>query len=194
MGRAENRKNKNKNSNINNNNKVIEKKVESTEYDQVSLLIKIIIGLSLIITGTYLILCIFVTKEISLFNNNNNIETEAQINYSKILASETFSQLPTEYYVVIYDFTSTDSDLIDYTLANTLFVTPYYYVNSIDEFNSKFIGDEEAISNPNASNFEELTIIGPTLIRISNGINVDYIEGIDEIIEYLENLAPSSDD
>lgn len=195
MGRVEKRKN---NQTKEHKNVVVnEKVVEPTEYDQVTLLIKIIIGLAVIILVTYLILGIFVTKEIS-FSNKSEVEAEVQINYSKILASDIFEQKPSDYYVIVYDFSSSDSDLINYTLSTTLLVTPYYYVNSIDEFNAKFIIKDEdledVISNPSANSYSELKISGPTLIKISNGENVGYVEGTDEIIEYLENLAPTSDD
>lgn len=194
MGRKENRKN-----NTTKVSKVVEKQEkltldgqhDSNDYEQLTLLIKIVIILIIIIFASYVFLGIFVTKEINfdnLFGNNDNIEQEVVINYSHILAGSIFDQAPTDYYVIAYDFTSEESDLISYKLGQTLLVTPYYYVNNVDLFNAKYVSLES--SNKAAQKESDLLINGATLIRVQNGKNILYLEGKDAIVDYLDNLKP----
>ena len=51
--------------------------------------------------------------------------------------------------------------------------------------NSSVISDN---SNNKASNSNELRINGITLIKIENGKNIEYIEGISEVTSYLSKL------
>ena len=57
-----------------------------------------------------------------------------------------------------------------------------YSVDMSEGFNKKYVSENSNTSPENAS---ELAIDGPTLIKIVDGSCVDYIEGTDAIIDYL---------
>ena len=181
MGRKEIRKNKEKKQ-----EKVTT--IETNDYDQISSLIRIVIILAIIFTGSYIFIGVFVTKEIDFSKMFTNVDSkeEVTINYSEILGSEIFTQKPKEYYVIAYDFEKPEVDVINYVLKETLIITPYYYVNTNSVFNKKVVSSDT--SNKYAQNYSELKINGATLIRLTENRNVEYIEGKDNIIKYLKGI------
>ena len=73
---------------------------------------------------------------------------------------------------------------ISYPDINSLLILSDILGVSIDELcgKQKKVEDE---SNKNPSSAEELSINGPTLIKVREKKSVDYIEGIDAITDYL---------
>ena len=135
----------------------------------------------------------FLTVYITSKNGNNDSKkddtesTTSEISYSDIMVGRSFSISDGEYYVVYYDKTD---DSINSSLTSV--VSDYkskeehldiYSVNMGDGLNKKYAKDE---SNHNPSNASEFAISGPTLIKFSDGEVVDYVEGIDEITDYLQ--------
>lgn len=113
------------------------------------------------------------------FNDNNSNSTDEQ---QIILAGQTFDKKYDTYYVVFYDFKN-DSNLT--SKIEEISTKKIFRVNIADKINSSVISDN---SNNKASNSNELRINGITLIKIENGKNMDYIEGISEVTSYLSNL------
>ena len=146
---------------------------------KLGIIIGVLLGIFIII---YLIIGIFVTKEIKLFNNNEEVKAEATIQYSKILAGETFSQKDGEYYVIF-----ADTESVNYTtyqlLINNKTDKNIYTVDMDNPMNQKYVSEE---SNRNANSVSELKIKGDTMIKISNNKNVGYYEGVSSILEELK--------
>ena len=83
-------------------------------------MLKIVFGLIAFFSILYLLLGIFVTKEIKWFdksNNNNNSSNGSGVNNS-ILASAIFKQSPEEYYVYFYDFSDEDEKITSAITTN----------------------------------------------------------------------------
>lgn len=148
-----------------------------------------------VISIVVIFICLFylLTLYITSKNGNNDSkkdDTEAtvsEISYSDIMVGRSFSISDGEYYVMYYDKTD---DSINSSLTSV--ISDYksreehldiYSVNMGDGLNKKYAKDE---SNHNPSNASEIAISGPTLIKFSDGEVVGYVEGIDEITDYLQ--------
>ena len=64
-------------------------------------------------------------------------------------------------------------------------VDKVFKVNTKDKLNSSVINTS---SNAKASSADELKINGVTLIKIENGKNVEYVEGLSNVLSSLSNL------
>ena len=139
----------------------------------------IIVGIILaIFTICYLIIGIFVTKEIKWFQSASDNKHDTTIQYTNILAGETFNQNNEEYYVIFSD--SKGYDYATYqTIVNNSYDKKVYVVDLANSLNNKYISDE---SNSNAQKANELKVKDNTLIKINNKNNVLYIEGKDNIL------------
>lgn len=144
-------------------------------------LLKILIIVLVILIIIYLMVGIFITKEISFGNKKDN-DTEVIMQSDYLLASETFRQKEEKYYVYFYDFNETNSS-IETLISSKLKEEKVYRVDTSSDFNKKYISET---SNPNVQNKEELKINGITLIVIENGKNIKYLQGEDAITNYIK--------
>lgn len=149
-------------------------------------LTKIIIYIVLIALLVYILTGTFITKE--LFQSeaeevvvDDTYEEPITINYDTILSNNVFKQSDEEYYVFIYDssneVTTSYFTTISGNYESTTDALNIYTVDLNDPFND--INAEEA--NANAQTASELAIAGSTVIKISNGQNVLYLEELSEI-------------
>ena len=140
-----------------------------------------------IIFGVLLFLAIFYLITVAIVSDDSEDESsdETVIQYDEILAGSSFNMRGSEYLVIYYD--STDDDLTE--LTNAVYNYTYYgtlrlySVDMNDGFNKKYATDEESNKEPTSAS--ELAINGPTLIKISDGNCIEYIEGNESIIDYL---------
>lgn len=130
----------------------------------------------------YLLVGIFITKEIK-FGNNNNSNTNGDMtnNRSNILVSEIFKQSEEKYYVYFYDFNNTINS-IDRALVSKLYESKIYKVDMSSGFNTKY---KSETGNSNAKTIEELKIKIPTLILVENDTITMYLEGETNILNYM---------
>lgn len=152
------------------------------EENNMKKMLKIVFGLIAFFAILYLLLGIFVTKEIKWFDksNNNNSSNGSGVTNS-ILASAIFKQSPEEYYVYFYDFSDEDKKI---TSAITTNITnlQVYRVDTSSAMNSKYVSDE---TNKDAKNLEQLKVKAPTLIKITGETITEYYES-NEIINNLK--------
>lgn len=107
---------------------------------------------------------------------------ETKYDMTQILAGQTFSKLDKEYYVVFYDFDE-QTDIttnIDSVSKKTIYKVDLGLGNNKNIISS--------VGNANASNASELQVNGPTIIKITDGVNAEYIEGLDNVNTYLKSL------
>ena len=140
--------------------------------------VKIILIVLIIFSVLYIVVGVFVTKEIDLFNKNDNNVTENNVN-NKILAVSTFSQKEEEYYVYFYDFANSNSS-VESIFTSKLSDYKIYRVNVKDDFNKNYVTEESG--NRNAKNLEQLKVKEDTLIKIVNDQIEEYYESVDEIM------------
>lgn len=145
----------------------------------------------LILIACYLIIGVFITKEINFGKDKSKSEekekSEVSIDNTTITAGQIFDQKDNSYYVVIYDF---DSKLTAISSWVSIYSSkenalPVYKVDSSKKFNSAYIVEKD--SNKNPTNYSDLKIISPTLIKIENGKVSSYTEGEDDIKAILKN-------
>ena len=182
MGREQRRKEAKRNGK---NIKEIKKNEEKNEIKGLDVLKITIIVLGLL-GILYLVLAIFVTKELDLSTKKDSEEetTESASSVSgAILAENTFNQSGDNYYVLFYNFEDEDETNLASSVSSNLTDKKIYKVNTNDGLNSNFVTKDT--SNPNAKSKEELKIKSPTLITVSADSISEYIEGTDNIKSYL---------
>lgn len=139
-----------------------------------------------VVVGVVLVFYLFTglkTGDIKLPEGNKTTETTIQ--YSKILAGETFNQVPNDYLVVFYDSSSTDASTISSAVDAYKDKNKYaiYTVDLNDGFNKSIVSDT---NNEEAQSAEDLKVTSTTLIKIHDGKNVDFISGTTNVEEYLK--------
>ena len=107
----------------------------------------------------------------------------AEIQDREILLGSSFNRKDNEYLVVFYNanINSIKEAVVNY--RNKKEHLPTYEVDMGNGMNSSHTVNE---SNVEATSAEELKISGTTLIRFKKGKIVEYIEGNDEVTEYLK--------
>ena len=168
------------------------KKVEEVQEVKVteSVLNKVIIALTVIcILGLFYLLTVYITNKHS-DNPTKKDEAESSetaINYEEIMIGKTFSMDSDDYLVIFYDKSNSDISGVYSNLVNTYKGKEdhlsIYSVDMSNTFNKGYTTTEEA--NTVASKASELLINGPTLIRITNKSIAEYIEGEEDITNYL---------
>lgn len=174
-----------KSNNVKNKNtkKEIDKKIdemESTASNQIYKVLKIVFGVIVFLGIFYLITLAIVGYEPS----SDSDDGEATIQYEEILAGSSFTMRDSEYLVVYYDYTSDDASKL-YSAIYSYYYSDgkrIYMVDMSNGFNSSYVSEE---SNKNPASASELAINGPTLISIKEGKVDEYIEGSENIIDYL---------
>jgi len=164
----------------------VEKQEKENEnpYNDIYKLLKtfgIILGIVILI---HLFTALVITKEIEWFKEDEKEEENIPNVANSILAKNTFMQKEEEYYVYFYDFED-ENDGITFLLNSKLTSSKIYKVNTNDAFNSNFVTEE--VGNSNAKNIDELKVISPTLIKVSNDTIVEYYDTTDGIKNYLES-------
>lgn len=101
---------------------------------------------------------------------------EAVITYEDALIGTVFNRPEKEYYVLFHNFDNNSNVYLN-NLINSYEGT-LYEVDMSYGTNKNYVSEE---SNKSAQTSEKLRIKGETLIKIKNGKNVLYIEGIDNI-------------
>lgn len=174
-----NKKVSNKKNGRNDVKKNIEKKESGFEKD--------IFKVLCIMFGVLLFLAIFYFITVAIVSDEEEVKDkeETEIQYEQILAGSSFSMKDDEYLVVYYDFS--DEKLAE--LTSVVYNYGYsgfsklYKVDMSDGFNKKYIVEDD--SNKAPKGVSDLAINGPTLIKFVDGECVDYVEGNDKIIDYL---------
>ena len=139
----------------------------------------IIAVILLFFLGFYLLTLMITDKGDSKEKKQSKITT---ISSEEIVLGRSLSMKDKEYLVIYYekDLADTFKDSItNYRSKKELNI---YVVDMSDGLNKKYAKEE---SNPYPKNIKEFSINGPTLIKVSNKNVVDYIEGEDNIKNYL---------
>ena len=182
------------------NKKQTKKKTSTNVQNEKSKIENIISGLDgnirhsiTVIAAIIIFLCLFylLTVHITLKNNEDTTNTEdttdGVISYDEIMVGRSFSVSDGEYLVIYYDksdseISSTYSGLVSTYEAKEDHLD-VYTVDMSNGLNKSYSKEE---SNTNPSKASEIAINGPTLIKFSNGTVADYIEGHDNITNYLQ--------
>ena len=122
----------------------------------------------------------WITKLANKKNSQDITYASGNIATDKVIVGTMLSR-GGEYYVLCYDTSKNDANIYvtygeNYKNKKAL---DLYYLDLSSEFNRKYYVDEE--SNKEAKKIDELKISNGTLIRIKDGIIVEYIEGIQDI-------------
>lgn len=117
-----------------------------------------------------------------IVNKTYVLKDESKYDMTQILAGQTFSKLDEEYYVVFYNF----NEQKDITTNIESVTDKAIYKVDLSLGNNKYVISDTG--NNTAMNANDLKINGPTIIKISNGSNIEYVEGLDSVNNYLKQL------
>jgi len=145
--------------------------------------------------GVIVLVCfaiIYLATELINKYRNNEAEVETEIQKVEILMGETFEKKDSEYIVVYYDFEDKlYSDLYSMLVENYNSKgkeVPMYKVDLSTNFSKKYMATEEEASNTNPTGLSNLKVKGATLIRIKDKQVVNYVEGKDNIKNYVNEI------
>ena len=141
-------------------------------------LLKIAVVVVIIFAILYLVVGIFVTKEIELFKDKDDKETKENTTSNAILANSVFEQKEEEYYVYFYDFKNENTNVAT-SIVNTQNNSKVYRVDTSDVLNKNYV--VEVGSNKDAKVLEDLKVVKDTIIKVSGDEIVAYYEGEEEI-------------
>ena len=162
-------------------NKKIETSTNISSNNEIYRLLKICIVVIIIFAILYLVVGLFITKEIDLFKDKDNESTDAATS-NAILANSVFDQKEEEYYVYFYDFNNENTNIAT-SIVNISSNYTVYKVDTSDILNKNFVVEEN--SNKSATNLDELKVIKDTIIKVSNDKIIEYYEGEQEITSKL---------
>lgn len=148
-----------------------QEKKENYSKRQVINLLKILISILLVVLAVCMI--------VKFANGDFKKEKEENVDYTNIVAGQTFTRSEDEYYVLFYD-NDEILDKIKSSITETI-----YKVDLNSSLNKNIISEE---GNSKAEDAESLKINGTTIIKIEDGKNVSYIEGYDAVVDYLNEL------
>lgn len=152
---------------------------------QVSKIIKMLL-IVLIIFGVFYLFTLYLVNDSDSNSNDSSINDETYISYQEILAGNSFD-MGGEYLVLYYDKSDDEleskfTNLINEYNNNDNSLS-VYIVDMNNALNTKYVSDE---SNSSPKLVNELKIKDSTIIKFSNGSVVDYVEGKDNITNYLQ--------
>lgn len=165
--------------------------IKSEEKDGFYKFVSTITVILLTLIACYLIIGVFITKEINFGKNkdkdNKEVKDEVSIDNSIITAGQIFDKKDISYYVVVYDFDNELSAISSWiSIYNSKSDSiPLYKIDSSKKFNLAYIVEEN--SNKNPTSYSDLKIVSPTLMKIENGKVSNYVEGEDNIKSILKN-------
>ncbi|MEG2848417.1 MAG: hypothetical protein RR904_06610, partial [Bacilli bacterium] len=111
----------------------------------------------------------------------------AVIQYDEIIVGDIFSQNTDFYYVLVINKKSTDETLyMTYIDKHKEKADKIYQVDLSNIFNKQFVAKD---SNLIVENVKDIKFSGNTLLKIENNKLVEYFEGDDEIVDYLNSLS-----
>lgn len=144
----------------------------------------IVILVVLIFLGVFYLITVKVTN--SETGNSDDEEMEAEIQTEEILVGSSFNRAGDEYLVVYYDksdsaLSSISSKIYEY--RNKTERIPLYEADMSNVFNKEYVTDKDVNKEPKEAS--EIMINGATLIKFKDKKVVDYVEGQDDILNYL---------
>lgn len=148
--------------------------------------IKIIIIVSMIFVGFY-ILTYFINKEEATSLNNSNSQ-KAEIQYYEILIGNIFKQQDDNYYVLIKDINDIQNQVYEAYASIYMQKTDskgFYLAVMNNMLNSKYISGNSNI----VDDINEFKVSTTTLIEISNGKIINKYETKEEILNILTSIT-----
>lgn len=143
-----------------------------------------VVSIILLIFCVFYFLTVFLANKDS--NSSNNTTTVTNISYTNIVAGRSFAMPEEEYLVLYYDTSDEENSTTIASSASSYRAKEehlaLYTVDMNDAMNKGYAKEE---SNQNPSSVSELAINGPTIIRFVGGEVREYIEGKDNVVNYL---------
>ena len=158
------------------------KQAKDEEYTQSVKSTVMILGIVVVVFLLFYFLTVAINNKNRRMNTKEKEKEEAKIGYYEILGDNTFTMPPRDYYVLFYDFEDPEAVYLDY-LFNLYAGYEGQYIYKVDlgnKMNEKFVTEDK--SNSKASKASELKIKGTTLIKISDGKNIEYTEGNGQVM------------
>jgi len=148
-----------------------------------------VIGILVFLLWFYL-LAIYITNKNTDTDNTTSAASETasevSISYDNILLGRSLSMSSDDYLVICYDYSdeeinSTYGSLVSSYKSKDDHLT-IYSVDMSSAFNKNYVGEE---ANTSPEDVNDMVINGPTLFKVSSNKVVEYVQGEDDISDYL---------
>ena len=152
--------------------------------------IKLLLIVALFIGIVYLVTAI-VNGEINFSKEKETDETEVTIQNEEIIAGQALNRTDTEYYVLMYNFTSDNASLLTaikdkYVALNKL---PIYIVDLDKAFNQKYIVEQTKTIVEKPKTIAELKVKEATLFKVKSNKVTERITSEEKIKTAIKNLT-----
>lgn len=141
----------------------------------------IVIVMVLIIVGIYYLTKYAVKKDTSSSTSSDNT-SEVTVDNSKAIVGTMLNKVASEYYVIIYDSTSSDASSYTQMVTSYKAVTnalPVYTVDLNNALNSKYYSASD--TNPIADNINDLKFGNITVLKVKKGKITNAYETVSSI-------------
>ena len=134
----------------------------------------------------FYLLTLYITHKNSDTKENDTTE-ETSFSYDEIIFGRSLSMDQKEYMVIFYDnnneeVASSCRELVSNYRSNHS--DSLYFVDMGIAFNSQYVTEEETNKSPES--IQDLRINGPTVIKVVDKKVVEYVEGLDNVTNYLQ--------
>ena len=158
----------------------------SEEQKEVIRFIKVLLVVIVIVVAVYFATRMFVTKDLFQKTNNEQTVQTGSVDYSVTILGSSLDRPEKEYYVMVYDSTSTKASKYATLLSKYLDQKTHekvYFADLNNHLNKDYYSKEE--SNPKATSVSELKVGDFTLFQVKNGKITSYIEDFEKAKEIL---------
>ena len=159
-----------------------QEKFYTEEQKEIRSFVKILSVILIIFIGLYIFGSIKGDTKRKIERTNN----AGQINYDSLIIGTILSKADKEYYVLVFDSEDLNNSYITNLAANYKSGTnalPIYTADLSLEFNKKYIADESNYDKEDVANLRFKTT---TLLKITDGKIIKFIEDEDDIIKELK--------
>ncbi len=160
----------------------------STDNEMSKLLILVLVVA--LVFALFYVITLFVTKDKNTTNTSNEENTEATIQYEKILATNILSQKNNEYYVLVYfnsdKYVDVYKSYLSYYSSKVENSVPYYFVDMDDVFNNSFVSTESSLS---VTKVNDLKFSQTALLRVRDNKIISTYEGNEQITGKLGRMT-----
>lgn len=161
----------------------------STSYDtEITNIVKFLLIVIVIFAVVYFVVAL-IRGDIQ-FGKDKEAKSEVTIQYEEILGGEILNSSKSEYFVLLYDYTSNEAGLFSTLLSKYKAKSgslPFYKVNLANPLNQRYVTNHDSTKYPATAN--DLSVNGATLLQIKDGKIILYLEGKDAIKEQFLSIS-----
>lgn len=161
----------------------------NTNYDtEITNIVKFLLIVIVIFAVVYFVVAL-IRGDIR-FGKDKEEQPEVTIQYEEILGGEILNIAKSEYFVLLYDYTSNEANLFSTLLSKYKAKSgalSVYKVNLANPLNQRYVTNGDSTKYPVMAS--DLLVNDATLLQVKDGKVILYLEGKDAIKEHILNIS-----